>query len=424
MKLARQQEFVVTDLAREDGSAAWRSLCQLFISAYVIMAFAVVKALPSKFNYPVILLGLACLLVAPRDPLRRMPVNGFLVLLLVWTTASYSWSYYPPLTKTVLRSEIPFSVAAVGLASVLPLALFVRALLRGMYFGLGITALAIATRGSARAHFNDGVAYLAGWHGLFEHKNTMTAFLVMVAAAVLSFEHRPRVRRWSQVLIVVLVLGAKSSTGLSALLALYCCRFWLVRYTREGAIRRASFVVLSILGFGVAIAGFVAFLPFIVNLYGKDLTFTGRTQIWSAALWAIGKRLTMGYGREGVWFRTGIPPTYEIDQRIGFVAGHAHNAYLELLLEVGLVGLVLYVGLLRSAFRAAWRRMTVTPDIAGWGIMCLAAQFVASLSESPVFGIWFVIPGWIYVFNRRRIAVGADQPVEDERAGVGAGPRR
>jgi O-antigen ligase len=34
---------------------------------------------------------------------------------------------------------------------------------------------------------------------------------------------------------------------------------------------------------GIAIT---VLLPFIVNLYGKDLTFTNRTDIWSAAVTA------------------------------------------------------------------------------------------------------------------------------------------
>jgi O-antigen ligase len=407
----------VRTVNRRNTTPVAYTMAEAFIACYAVIGYEAVVGLPTQLNYPVVGLGLGALVIARRDAARRVPINGFFVLMLIWIAASLTWSYNPDLTKLMVRTEIPMTIAAVGCAALLPLERFVRALLRSMYAVTALTIAATIAFSSSRAHFSEGVDYLPGWHGLFPHKTTMSSYLIIMLATVLAFEKNPRIRRWCPVLVTVMIVGARSSTGLSALMAMGGVWFWLKRYGRQSRLHRPAFVLLSILTFLIGIAAFVVLLPVIVNLYGKDLTFTGRTQIWSAALWAIRQRWTMGYGRGGVWNRIGLFPTWQLAQRIGFIAGHAHNAYLELLLETGLVGLGLTMANWITTFRATWSRLVSRPSVAHWGVMCLTAQFVISLSESPSFAQWQVLLGWIYVLSKRR-----DELAFSGSATLAAGP--
>src|SRR5690606_6340261 len=118
-----------------------------------------------------------------------------------------------------------------------------------------------------------------------------------------------------------------------------------------------SYVAVSFFGAVVLAIVITVLLPWIVNLYGKDLTFTNRTDIWSASVDAIGDQPWQGYGWYGVWIERDVEPTVSLNREIGFQAGHAHNAVLEMLLQGGFIGLTLYLVFFGSVAIAGWRAL-------------------------------------------------------------------
>jgi O-antigen ligase len=151
-----------------------------------------------------------------------------------------------------------------------------------------------------------------------------------------------------------------------------------------------SYIALSLFG-AIAVAVVITvLLPWLVNLYGKDLTFTNRTDIWSATVDAINDRPIAGYGWNGAWVDVMTEPTITLNREIGFEAGHAHNAVLEMLLEGGVIGLALYLTFFGSVGAAAWRALRTHPDIARWVILFIVAQVVVGLSEVTLFQGWIL----------------------------------
>lgn len=78
-----------------------------------------------------------------------------------------------------------------------------------------------------------------------------------------------------------------------------------------------------------------AFAFIIVDMLGRDLTFTGRTKIWDAALAAFAKSPVFGVG--------------EIENQASrdlIGATHAHNYYLDLLYKSGLPGFLIFFAIL------------------------------------------------------------------------------
>jgi O-antigen ligase len=147
---------------------------------------------------------------------------------------------------------------------------------------------------------------------------------------------------WSIVAAAAIFLGlsqAKAATGLFPVVMLLS---WAVHRLR-------SRVLCALLIFGVLIGlslMTVGSLYFdAIKAFNKamlsDPTFTGRTDIWQFAIDNIKDRLWLGHGFGAFWETpvTFFQPATEGSQ-VTF-ASHAHNAFLDLALTVGLPGVVL-----------------------------------------------------------------------------------
>jgi O-antigen ligase len=185
-----------------------------------------------------------------------------------------------------------------------------------------------------------------------------------------------------------LTIGTQSSTGLSCVIVVACVAWWLNTYLKQDLRLSGSYVALSFFGaiaVGIAIT---VLLPWIVNLYGKDLTFSNRTDIWSASVPVIADRPIQGYGWNGVWIERDVEPTVTLNRDIGFEAGHAHNAVLEMLLQGGVIGLGLYLVFFGSVVVAGWRALRTHPDLGRWVLLFLVAQVVVGISEVTLYYGW------------------------------------
>ena len=79
----------------------------------------------------------------------------------------------------------------------------------------------------------------------------------------------------------------------------------------------------------------------------EDLSFGGRFKLWRAGLIAFTEKPIIGYGTSA--FKTAVTP------QLGVRAQVAHNSFLSVLVEQGLVGLVLYLAMLAAVFSAVLR---------------------------------------------------------------------
>ncbi|HUW80010.1 MAG TPA: O-antigen ligase family protein, partial [Acidocella sp.] len=85
-------------------------------------------------------------------------------------------------------------------------------------------------------------------------------------------------------------------------------------------------------------------------LFGGD-TFTGRTVIWSFARSEFLTRPLAGFGFNGFWgVGTNSAATYSNNAFFSDIL-QAHEGYLDVLLETGLIGLIIFVTLLLTTLR-------------------------------------------------------------------------
>jgi O-antigen ligase len=186
---------------------------------------------------------------------------------------------------------------------------------------------------------------LAGnWRGSFGHKNVAAAMIAMLLFLGIY------VARCGARISGVAIIGFASlfllySAGKSSLML---CFAVLLLTSATSVVRsfwlRAVILLVPLLLLNLLSVGTVMFdgLAEIARLLPLDSTFTGRTDIWTFAVQALQKRLSIGYGFSSFWGSSSIQDLPEGREWAAF-ASHSHNGYLDTALGMGLPGLALLV---------------------------------------------------------------------------------
>ena len=115
---------------------------------------------------------------------------------------------------------------------------------------------------------------------------------------------------------------------------------------------------------------------------------TGRLPIWSELLGFVQERPLQGYGYESFWTEQHIETVSDAMQ---WPLREAHNAYLDAVLSVGLIGAALFLAVVALSLRraAAAYRATGDPGFA-FTLCVLVACMVNACLESGMAGANFV----------------------------------
>jgi O-antigen ligase len=179
------------------------------------------------------------------------------------------------------------------------------------------------------------------WRGVWTHKNQTgghmaIAFLASLGAAWLYPKQR-RLFVFAALLALSLIVMSRSATALvSSLLVLGF--FGFIALIRTGAViaivtMAAAAVVALVIGGVLLLAPDMLF-----SAIGRDMTFTGRTDIWRFVVTSIEQSLWLGYGYGAFW-EDPTGPVWWVRAGVGWLAPNAHNGWLELTLGLGLIGL-------------------------------------------------------------------------------------
>ncbi len=213
--------------------------------------------------------------------------------------------------------------------------------------------------------------------------------------------------------LVPLVLS-NSATGILLLFTLLSLLLWIKLIERMSIKKTVIALVFFLIVMLLATVALKSASDSIFNALGKDPTLTGRTDFWTQLVEKIQERPIAGYGMAGFWqpWRGDQNPANGILNSNGFVPPHAHNGFLEVGLQLGLVGIVLFGVLFASSWLQALQYLISHRSLeSGLPLIFLTYITLFNFSTSA-----FLDPGYawfIYVFTAVRLGLPTSKAVEN-----------
>lgn len=251
------------------------------------------------------------------------------------------------------------------------------------------------------------VEHVGAWSGLWTHKNTLGGIMALgagiaVAAAWVAPERRAL---WLSIAAgaVALVLLSTSKTALIAgLLGLAIMAACMM--LRCGPVQAILVAAVTLAALIVAASVVLLAPDLLVSAIGRDLTLTGRTDIWNASASAVAAQPWLGYGYYAFWLPDN-GPAYWVREAVRWRVASAHSGWLELALGLGRVGIALFaLQLTATLVRGARAAMDARSGL--WAPALLAVFALYTLSESHVLqanNLFWII----YVAVTARLALDA-----------------
>jgi exopolysaccharide production protein ExoQ len=194
----------------------------------------------------------------------------------------------------------------------------------------------------------------SAWKGIFSAKNYLGNLALFFLTAAVSYRACTpflRAARVSQIIFCLTAIAFSRAATAYMLTAVYIGYFVTLKCLHN--FRKKDYFVVSFLllvaFFSVTVV-IVVWPDFLFALLGKDVTLTGRTEIWSAVLDSIAKRPLLGYGYQAFWL--GLEgESYRVILTVSWVLAQAQNGFLDVMLEMGAVGLTIVLLVFGFAFR-------------------------------------------------------------------------
>ncbi len=303
--------------------------------------------LVNQSSYSLLFLALATWCLS-HDPSRLLVlVRPVLVVTLLWFALCVVTSWDPSLSARRLAFTL-VTVGLAGMALLLPknmrhfsdvMAVVVLIVLAACY--LGVFLLPEQAIHQTTDYIEPELA--GDWRGVFSHKNEASAAMVLFIFVGL-FIARVRSARIGGLIValaLVFLLFTKSKTSIAMLPITLIVSALLTRIHRPSL--GISLVLAVVVAFNVLSIGSIYFEPVrdLLDMVLTDTSFTGRTDIWQFALDRVAERPITGYGFAAFWGTKQVVYGMSGASIWANTAAHAHNAYLNLALTVGIPGSIL-----------------------------------------------------------------------------------
>jgi exopolysaccharide production protein ExoQ len=354
---------------------------------------------------------------------RRFPKS--LVAFLLIATVSLAWSFYPGASAIGIVLLWATTLGGLFIALALTWAELLRALSVALRWVLGLSLLFELVVGLFIRHavlpfwVDYGTAHVPQafyWsRGLLLHggpiegivaSRNLLGFVALLGAIVFAVElaagtvRRGRGTAWLVLALLMLALTRSATVTLAVVVVVVVALFalWARRAGPDG---RLPVYLAAGASVAAAVAALVAWAPQLFTLLGKSEDLTGRFDIWRSVTELAGQRPVQGWGWVSYW-APWVEPFKGLAVRKGVVYLQAHNAWLDVWLQLGVIGLIAFGALALSTLWRSWflavdrpRRAVADTErhaaSALLPLLLLAALLAQSLAESRL----LIEYGWL-----------------------------
>lgn len=361
---------------------------------------------------------------------QRWQQEYFLLFFIAFSLVSVLWSI--SITDTLYRFFILLLSSFAG--SFMGYFYGVKKLIKILFWtGMFVVATSFAvvfSLPSIGIHY--GHPYYGAWRGIYWHKNQLGSLMALFNAIfLLSFFMRSKSifkRILSFILYVfslLLVFFAKSAAGYILVMGLHLLiaiiAIWLWLRDSLKAIHYYTFLFSGI----VIVIIIYKNLDFLFGLLGRSPSLTGRIPMWEILIRKVVFRSPwIGYGFGAVWtvekFRVGMQHA----AGWGYPILIADNGFLDILLHLGLIGLLLFLSVWISVWvrsiRHAFEKHTLLDF---FPLVFMFYTFVGNLSFSLFLEveslIWMILVALLFAVsknNGKGFALFTHHPQKDSSA--------
>ncbi|WP_244301260.1 O-antigen ligase family protein [Leucobacter insecticola] len=238
--------------------------------------------------------------------------------------------------------------------------------------------------------------------------SVLLGFLALLGVIVFAIQLRAGLVRpvggwfWLLLSIATLLLtrGATVWVALAAVIVGLGIALWARRLGPE---RRVPLYVTTVAIITAVIALTVFARDFVFGLLGKSGDMTGRLETWHKVIDLAEQRPWFGWGWVSYW-APWVEPFKSLDQKAGLPVMSAHNAWLDVWLQLGIVGVLAFAPLVVLTMWRVWFRAVDPPrrgygpalpyaTSALWPYLVMIALIVQSLTESRLLieGNWVLL---------------------------------
>jgi exopolysaccharide production protein ExoQ len=325
-------------------------------------------------------LGIIVLIGRAAHISRLLRANVPLILFFLYCAVSVLWSDYPLVSaKRWIKSLADITLVLIVLTDSDPLEAIKRLLKRAGFIIVPLSILVIKYYPEIGVKYghSEGKRVVIG---LAWDKNTLGAITLLFGLGFLwrflnAYRDRRGVCRTRQLLVhgallaMVMWLFAHANS-MTSFLCFILVSGVIVAMSISSLARRppiaTTLTVLVLLIVAVPLVFSVGTDLF--HVVGRDGTLTGRTGIWDEALSMVTNPV-LGSGFESFWLKV------TLDEGRSFHLNEAHNGYLEVYLNLGIVGICLLAVVVLSGYRNVMRVLRQDPEpgilFLGFWVVCL-----------------------------------------------------
>ena len=321
--------------------------------------------------------------------------DRFIWLIVGIAVISVLWSFAP--AKTLRRGMALVGTTLFGLYLASRYSMKQQLQLLGWMFGSAVILSLIFIVALPKYGLMGGV-HAGAWRGIYPHKNSLGQFMVLSSIIFFLLALDTKRNRWLMwcgfSLSILLLLRSSSTTSLLNLVSLIVM-FFVLRTLRLRYDLMIPIVIAIVTTTGILTEWFTANAATLLGSIGKDPSLTGRTDMWPFILEMVEKQPWLGYGYNGFWLGLEGEGSAYVWRASGWTPPNAHNGFLDIRLDLGLLGLLIYLtGFFTSFLRGlVWVRQSKTSENL-WPMIYFIYTLLGNFTESTILGansiIWVI----------------------------------